>query len=119
MYQVIFFFSYEGSEYPCAFVEWFKKDGQSPNEQTGLWVVKPEEDQHGNRLMTVIHLDTILRGAHLIPVYDTSFIPPHFQYYWSLDAFRAFFVNKYADNHTNEVAFKYQVMIYIMIKLWL
>ena len=103
--KLLFSFSYEGEEYPCALVEWFKKDGRSPNAQTGMWVVKPEEDRHRNQLMTVIHLDTILRGAHLIPVYGTSFIPPNFRHYWSLDAFRAFFVNKYADHHANEVAF--------------
>ncbi|KAF8806795.1 hypothetical protein BYT27DRAFT_7256797 [Phlegmacium glaucopus] len=81
--KLFFLFSYEGEKYLCTLVEWFKKVGQSPNEQT----------------------DTILRGAHLIPVYGSSFIPPHFCHYWSLDAFRAFFVNKYADHHANEVAF--------------
>ena len=55
--------------------------------------------------MTVVHLDTILRGAHLIPVYGSSFIPPHFRHSWSLDAFKAFFVNKYADHHANKIAF--------------
>ncbi|KAF8816751.1 hypothetical protein BYT27DRAFT_7220468 [Phlegmacium glaucopus] len=103
--KLFFSFSYEGEKYLCALVEWFKKVGWSPNEQTGMWVVKPEEDCHGKRLTTVVHLDTILRGAHLIPVYGSSFIPPHFCHYWSLDAFRAFFVNKYADHHANEVAF--------------
>jgi len=103
--KLFFSFSYEGEEYPCALVEWFKKDGQSPNEQTGMWVVKPEEDRHGKRLTTVVHLDTILRGAHLIPVYGSRFIPPHFCHFWSLDAFKAFFVNKYTDHHANEIAF--------------
>ncbi|KAF8801254.1 hypothetical protein BYT27DRAFT_7310172 [Phlegmacium glaucopus] len=103
--KLFFLFSYEGEKYLCALVEWFKKVGRSPNEQTGMWVVKPEEDHHRKRLTTVVHLDTILRGAHLIPVYGSSFIPPYFCHYWSLDAFRAFFVNKYADHHANEVAF--------------
>jgi hypothetical protein len=103
--KLFFSFSYEGEEYPCALVEWFKKDGRSPNAQTGMWVVKPEVDRQGNRLMTVIHLDTILRGAHLIHVYGTSFIPPDFRHYWTLDTFKAFFVNKYTDHHANEVAF--------------
>ena len=103
--QLIFSFSYEGKEYPCALVEWFKKVGRSPDEQTGMWVVKPEEDRHRNRLTTIVHLDTILRGTHLIPVYGTSFIPPHFCHSWSLDSFKAFFVNKYVDHHANEIAF--------------
>jgi hypothetical protein len=86
-------------------VEWFKKDGQSPKDETGMWVVKPEEDRHRNRLITVLHLDMILRGAHLIPAYGTDYIPPHFRHTWSLDTFRAFFVNKYADHRANEIAF--------------
>ena len=103
--QLIFSFSYEGKEYPCALVEWFKKVGRSPDEQMGMWVVKPEEDCHRNRLMTIVHLDPILQGAHLIPFYGTSFIPPHFRHSWSLDSFKAFFVNKYVDHHANEIAF--------------
>ena len=42
-----------------------------------MWIVKPEEDrqiQHRKRLMSVlvVHLDTILRGTHLItsPIYQ-------------------------------------------------
>ena len=103
--KLFFSFSYEGEEYPCALVEWFKKDSRSPNEQTGMWVVKPEEDHHGKRSTTIVHLDTILRGAHLIPVYGSCFIPPHFCHSWSLDAFKAFFVNKYADHHANRITF--------------
>ena len=103
--MLLFSFTYEGEEYPCALVEWFKKDGRSPDEQTGMWVVKPEEDRQQKRLVTVVHLDTILRGAHLIPVYGSSLIPSQFRHYWSLDAFKAFFVNKYTDHHANEIAF--------------
>ena len=103
--KLLFSFSYGGEEYLCALVEWFKKVSQSPNEQTGMWVVKLEEDRQGKRLTTIVHLDTILRGAHLIPVYGSSFIPLQFCHYWSLDAFTAFFVNKYADHHANKVAF--------------
>ena len=55
--QLFFSFSYEGEEYPCALVEWFKKVGRSPDEQTGMWVVKPEEDHHRKRLTTIVHLE--------------------------------------------------------------
>ncbi|KAF8951994.1 hypothetical protein BDZ97DRAFT_1931423 [Flammula alnicola] len=103
--KMFFSFMYEGEEYPCALVEWFKKVGRSPEEQTGMWVVKPEEDRYGKRLTTIVHLDTIVRGAHLIPVYGSRFIPAHFRYNWSLDAFKSFFVNKFTDHHANEIAF--------------
>ena len=91
--------------YPCALVEWFKKVGRSPDNETGMWVVKPEEDHHGAWFTSIVHLDTILRGAHLIPVFGKGFLPPNFPHNWSLDLFKAFFVNKYADHHANEIAF--------------
>ncbi|KAF8815688.1 hypothetical protein BYT27DRAFT_7079395 [Phlegmacium glaucopus] len=99
--KLFFSFRYEGEKYPCALVEWFKKVGRSPDKQTGMWVVKPEEDHHGRRLTSVVHLDTVLQGAHLIP----GFLPPNFNHTWSLDPFKAFFVNKYVDHHANEIAF--------------
>lgn len=103
--KLFFSFIYQGEEYPCALVEWFKKVGRSPEEQTGMWVVKPESDDYGRRLTTVIHIDTILRGAHLLPVYGEQFLPFDFHYTWSLDSFKSFFVNKFADHHANEIAF--------------
>ncbi|KAF8804198.1 hypothetical protein BYT27DRAFT_7302293 [Phlegmacium glaucopus] len=97
-------FEHDGVEYPCALVEWFKKIGRSPDEETGMWVVKPE--MHGRKqLVTVVHLHTLLRGAHLIPVYGHQYLPIGFSHTWSLDAFEAFHVNKYADHHANEIAF--------------
>ena len=100
-----FSFTYEGDEYPCALVEWFKKVGRSPDKETGMWVVKTEEDHHGAQFTSVVHLDTILRGAHLIPVFGKGFLPPNLRHNWSLDSFKAFFVNKYADHRANEIAF--------------
>ena len=57
--KIFFSFIYEGEEYPCALVEWFKKIGTSPEEQTGMWVVKPENDNYGRRLTSVVHINTI------------------------------------------------------------
>jgi hypothetical protein len=88
----------------CALVEWFKKVGRSPDTETGMWVVEPEM-KGKSRLTSIVHLDTILRGAHLIPVYGDRHIPVNFRYYYSLDAFKAFHVNKYKDHHANEIAF--------------
>jgi hypothetical protein len=97
-------FEHDGVEYPCALVEWFKKIGRLPDDETGMWVVKPE--MHGRKqLVTVVHLHTLLRGAHLILVYGHQYLPIGFSHTWSLDAFEAFHVNKYADHHANEIAF--------------
>lgn len=102
--RIILFFSfeYEGVYYPCALVERFKKVRQDP--VMGMWVVHPEITR-GRRKHSVLHLDMLYRGAHLIPVYGKEKLPIGFHYTHSLDAFRAFYVNKYIDHHANEIAF--------------
>ncbi|KAF7372468.1 hypothetical protein MVEN_00108400 [Mycena venus] len=102
--RLFFSFSYDGVDYPCALVDWFKKVGRSPDPETGMWIVEPEM-KGSVRLTTIVHLDTLLRGAHLIPVYGEGYIPIGFRYTYSLDAFKSFHVNKYIDHHANEIAF--------------
>ncbi|KAJ6463659.1 hypothetical protein DFH09DRAFT_1267437 [Mycena vulgaris] len=102
--KLLFSFTHDGVDYPCALVEWFKKVGRSPDIYTGMWVVEPEY-RGKNRLVTILHLDSLLRGAHLIPVFGSSHIPVGFPFKHSLDAFKAFHVNKYIDHHANEIAF--------------
>ncbi|KAJ7723744.1 hypothetical protein DFH07DRAFT_759380 [Mycena maculata] len=102
--KLFFSFTHDGVEYPCALVEWFKKVGRSPDPCTGMWVVEPEY-QRKDRLVTILHLDSFLRGAHLVPVYGSAHIPVGFSHNHSLDAFTAFHVNKYIDHHANEIAF--------------
>ncbi|KAJ3511752.1 hypothetical protein NMY22_g15551 [Coprinellus aureogranulatus] len=99
-------FSYEGTDYPCAVVEWFKKVGRSPDPDTGMWIVQPDMSS-GERDTTIVHLDSILRAAHLLPLYGSSYplIPSDFEHTRSLDSFNAFYVNKYIDHHAHEVAF--------------
>ena len=103
--RVLLFFSfydpYLTKSLPCALVNWFVPDEDKPDEATGMWVVSPERE--GNeRTLEVIHLDSIARGAHLLPVYGSGFLPEDFQYTVSLDAFRSYFVNSYIDHHTHE-----------------
>ncbi|KAF6752471.1 hypothetical protein DFP72DRAFT_991074 [Ephemerocybe angulata] len=99
-------FNYGGTEYPCAAVEWFKKVGRHPDGETGMWIVKPDMSS-GERDVTVVHIDSILRSAHLIPVYGSYYptIPPDYDHNESLDDFQAYHVNKYIDHHANEIAF--------------
>jgi hypothetical protein len=99
---LFFSFEYDGVFYPCALVEWFTRIGLDPI--TGLWVVQPDIT-HGERDRTVVHLDSFLRGAHLLPVYGNQTLPVDFHYSYSLDAFKAFYVNKYIDHHTNEMVY--------------
>jgi hypothetical protein len=72
--QVILFFSfkYRGYDYyPCALVKWFIMIDENPCPVTGMWRVQPEMcgDQ---RVMSVIHVDSIMRGVHLIPLYGVD-----------------------------------------------
>ncbi|THU79867.1 hypothetical protein K435DRAFT_696868 [Dendrothele bispora CBS 962.96] len=107
--RVLLFFSIKRRKdlkrLPCALVTWFSTLGQEPCPDTGMWrVYLPDEDRNGNRMMDVIHLDTILRGAHLIGIAGEEHLPRGFQHTDSLDAFQAFYVNKYIDHHAHEIA---------------
>ncbi|KAG0701698.1 hypothetical protein DFH29DRAFT_982629 [Suillus ampliporus] len=105
--QVILFFSFyfRGVDYPCALIHWFETIGDQPCPNTGMWMVEPEFDANGQHLILVIHLDTILRPAHLIPIYGNDYIDHDMQHSDSLLAFVAFYVNKFSDYHAFEIAF--------------
>ncbi|KAH9948897.1 hypothetical protein B0H21DRAFT_844257 [Amylocystis lapponica] len=97
--------THETVRYPCALVEWFVGDGELPDPVTGMYVVKPEFED-GQRVMSFIHLDCIVRAVHLIGVYrDTPAIPVDFHFSYSLDAFNMFYVNQYTDYHSHECIF--------------
>jgi len=104
---LFFRFSYANVEYPCALVHWYTTVGTEPDNSTGLWVVKPEF-AHGlpYRSMSVIHLDSIIRGAHLLPKFPSNTrLYREINYTQTLDIYRSFYVNKYIDNHAFELAF--------------
>ncbi|KIN93763.1 hypothetical protein M404DRAFT_170289 [Pisolithus tinctorius Marx 270] len=104
-----FSFKYLQTVYPCAIVHWFDRVGDNPDEDTGMWIVCPSylaPRTHNIRNLAAIHVDTIYRAAHLIPIYSTHNINsrdvrPHCSY----DMFHSFYVNKFADHHTFEIAF--------------
>jgi hypothetical protein len=104
--RVLRFFSFRlgGVTYPCALVHWFTTFGDTPDPDNGMWIVEPEYD-NGYRSVSVIHVDSIVRAAHLLPIFDSSPVERSFHYTRTLDIFCAFYVNKYADHHTYEIAF--------------
>lgn len=103
--QFFFSFSHNRVVYPCAFVEWFVPIGDAPCEDTGYWMVEPDIDEDGQPVRDVIHVDCIVRGALLIPIYGDRHLPPHIIFSNSLGAFRAYYVNKYSDYHAHATAF--------------
>ncbi|KAJ7808551.1 hypothetical protein B0H13DRAFT_1668643 [Mycena leptocephala] len=101
--RLLFRFQFRGVDYLR--VHWFSAHRVEPCEDAGMWIVKPDfvRDQPA---MEVVHIDAVLRGAHLIDVAGKEFVPlTNFDFSDSLDAFEAFYVNKYADHHSHEIAF--------------
>lgn len=111
--KLFFSFKYLGHDFSCALVRWFRTVGEQPNANTGMWIVEPEflqaedEDDEEVPYLAIIDVKTIIRAAHLIPVYGENFnfssadIDPS----QTLDSFKRFFVNKYIDHHAYEIAF--------------
>ncbi|KAG1871596.1 hypothetical protein F4604DRAFT_1881075 [Suillus subluteus] len=96
---------HDGVMYPCALVQWFKCVADSPDEITGMWVVELELLEDGAHCVSVIHLDSIFRAAHLIPVFGGDFVPTNLTYSQTLDTFCTYYVNNFIDHHAYEIAF--------------
>jgi hypothetical protein len=99
--HLLFSFSYEGIIYPCALVRWFSCVGLGDN--TGMWIVEPEDDD--KTVGSIIHLDTVVRASHLLPVFGEGHVSRTLLFTDTLDTFTRFYVNKYADHHAFEIAF--------------
>lgn len=70
-----------------------------------MWIVEPDTSDDDNEPTTIIHLDTVIRAAHLLPVFGHDHVPQTLSFPDTLDTFTRFYVNKYADHHTFEIAF--------------
>ena len=103
---LFFSFKYNRRRYACAFVRWFERVGNQPDPATGMWIIKPRVRRQGRKnvpVVSVIHINTIYRAAHLIGVPSPrSPIPLTLEDADSLDWFTSFYVNKYIDHHAFE-----------------
>ena len=103
--HLFFRFSYNGVSYPCALVHWYTTNPE-PDTGTGFWIVEPESTRRGARHMGVIHVDSIVRGAHLLPRFPSDApVYRELNYMNVLDVYASFYVNKFVDHHAFEVAF--------------
>jgi hypothetical protein len=93
-----FTFRFHTEEYPCAVVRKYRVSDEA-DEDTGMWVARPAYDTRRRPKFGIIHLDTVYRAAHLIPVYDNRPISLEIQADTSYDSFRTYYINKYADHH--------------------
>lgn len=105
--RVRMFFSFQagGRTYPCALVQWYSRVSEQPDEETGMWIVEPDVYHDGSPVRAIIHLDSVVRAAHLIGTYGESFIPKQITYENSLDSFHTYYVNKFADHHAFAIAY--------------
>ncbi|KAG2052446.1 hypothetical protein BDR06DRAFT_983134 [Suillus hirtellus] len=80
-------------QYNCAFVNVDDKQdgmlsmGVEQDELTGMWMVVLSLNEDGSHDLLIIHIDSIIHGAHLLPIFGTQFIPPGLQFHDSLDAY--------------------------------
>ena len=72
------------AKYSCAQVHWYSLIGDSPDECTGMWVVEPDILDDGTPQTAVIHLDSIVWLAHLLPIYGEEQAPRGVKYTDSL-----------------------------------
>jgi len=100
----LFSFTLLGEYHHCALVRWFTHVADEPDDIMGMWVVRPDVKVDGSPAVGVIHLDVVLRAAHLMPVFGDKFLPVDLSPESSLDIFESFYVNKYIDYHAFEIA---------------
>jgi len=104
--RLFFSIKHDNKTIPCALVEWYKTIGNTPDKAVGMWVVKPDQAaNYRERVAAVVHLDSMVRGVHLIPVYWKQQILRRHTYSTTLSDFKQFYVNKYIDYHAFETVY--------------
>ncbi len=98
--QLFFSFYFQNRKHDCALITYFRLQGTSPDANTGLWVVRPCYPPK----TCIIPLDHILRAVHLIPVYGKTKVPKEHSPSQTLDKYKKFYINKYADYHSFKTA---------------
>ena len=97
------FFSFviDGELHQCALVRWFSIFGDQLDPDNGTWIVTPDCFNSAPGV-SVIHIDSIFRTTHLLPIFDENPLPHTLNYTLTLDSFKGFYVNKYIDYHVYE-----------------
>ncbi|EIW77640.1 hypothetical protein CONPUDRAFT_61577 [Coniophora puteana RWD-64-598 SS2] len=97
-------FDYRSKYYRCALVHWFSRVQDARDEDTGMYMVAPDYNEDGTGLLGVVPVNSLVRAAHLIPFYGDKFIPEGAKHYNSYNDFFGFYVNRYADHHSFQIA---------------
>ncbi|KAG2037270.1 hypothetical protein BDR03DRAFT_824808, partial [Suillus americanus] len=101
-----FHYGHDSQIFPCALVHWFKLVSNEPNPGNGMWVVKPSflDLELNTQELSIIHIDTIVRATHLLPIFSEGCVPQKATFHEFLDTYCRFYVNKFADHHSFEIA---------------
>ncbi|EIW75218.1 hypothetical protein CONPUDRAFT_66179, partial [Coniophora puteana RWD-64-598 SS2] len=100
----LFGFDYRSKYYRCALIHWFSRVRDVRDEDTGMYIVSPDHNDDGTSLLAIVPVNSLVRAAHLIPFYGDKFIPEDLKHYNSYNDFFGFYVNRYADHHSFEIA---------------
>ena len=106
--RVLAFFSFifNEEEYQCALIHWFCRVDSQPDPDAGMWIVEREFDINEEPHVAIVHVDSIYRAAHLLPVYRTNrYTSRSLSMHDTLDTFKQFYINKFVDHHAFEIAF--------------
>jgi hypothetical protein len=100
----LFSFNFAGEDFPLALVWWYTLSDDARDETTGMWMVEREYRDNAPHF-AVVHVDTFLRAAHLLPVFGQTRAPRSLDdtSYKTLDAYPFFYVNRFADHHAFEI----------------
>ena len=101
--HLLFSFAFRDQVFECALVHEFCKSFTDPDPDNGLWIFEPDLTADRSRIMSVVHLDSIIRAVHLLPVFkDDTPIPREINFTHTLNVFKSFYLNKYIDYHAFE-----------------
>ena len=106
--RVRLFFSFEIGDdlFSCALVHHFHKPFDNPDPDNGMWIVQPDFNRNKYRVMSVVHVDSIICAAHLLPIFGGDApVLREINFSHTLDVFTGFYVNKYIDCHAFKTVF--------------
>lgn len=101
--HLLFSFTKSNTRHDVALIQWYSYIGDSPDEDTGMWVVKKERGSDGLPVIDFIYIDAIVRSCQLLPIYGRGMIPRQVTHMTSLNCFQTYYVNKFADHHSFEL----------------
>jgi hypothetical protein len=101
--HLFFSFGFRGTTYECALIHEYCKSFTDLDPDNSLWIFEPDHSADGSRIVSVVHANSIICAAHLLPIFKNDApIPRQINFTHTLNAFNTFYLNKYIDYHAFE-----------------